>query len=82
MRLPRDVDGEDLIRRLRRRGHQVTRQVGSHVRLTATVRGQTHHVTIPLHRPLRVGTLRAILNMVADQLGVERDALVREPFGR
>ena len=82
MRLPRDVDGEDLIRRLRRRGHQVTRQVGSHVRLTATVRGQTHHVTIPLHRPLRVGALRAILNMVADQLGVERDALVREPFGR
>jgi len=82
VRLPRDVDGEDLIRRLRRRGYQVTRQVGSHVRLTATVQGQTHHVTIPLHRPLRVGTLRAILNVVADQLGVERGTLVRELFDR
>ncbi|NYE57789.1 putative RNA binding protein YcfA (HicA-like mRNA interferase family) [Carboxydothermus ferrireducens DSM 11255] len=34
----------------------VTRQTGSHIRLTTTLKGE-HHVTIPLHDPLKIGTL-------------------------
>ena len=36
MRLPRDLSGNDLAQALRKLGYQVTRQTGSHIRLTTT----------------------------------------------
>ncbi len=75
MRLPRDLDGEQLARLLRHYGYVVTRQTGSHIRLTTAQEGE-HHITIPRHSPLRVGTLNAILRDVAQHLGVERDILL------
>jgi len=75
MRLPRDWDGEQLASLLRRYGYIITRQTGSHIRLTTEQEGE-HHITIPRHSPLRVGTLNAILRDVAQHLGVERDALL------
>jgi predicted RNA binding protein YcfA (HicA-like mRNA interferase family) len=75
MRIPRDLTGADLIRHLSKLGYQQTRQSGSHVRLTCDVPHQ-HHVTVPLHDPLRIGTLSAILNDVAVAQGVERDVLL------
>lgn len=81
MRLPRDVSGQDLARALGRYGYRPTRQTGSHVRLT-TQRGGEHHVTIPAHDPLRIGTLAGILADVAAHLGVTRDELVNALFGR
>jgi predicted RNA binding protein YcfA (HicA-like mRNA interferase family) len=56
--------GADLAKRLGRLGYEVTRQTGSHLRLKTTEGGQ-HHVTIPNHDPLKVGTLAEILNDVA-----------------
>jgi predicted RNA binding protein YcfA (HicA-like mRNA interferase family) len=56
MRLPRDLTGADLVKRLSVLGYRQTRQTGSHVRVTCDAPRQ-HHVTIPLHDPLRVGTL-------------------------
>lgn len=38
MRVPRDLSGVDLVKRLERMGYSVTRQTGSHMRLTSTVR--------------------------------------------
>ncbi len=75
MKLPRDVSGEDLVVLLRKYGYQVTRQTGSHVRLTTTRLGE-HHITIPRHKSLRVGTLGGILKDVADHLGMDRDELI------
>lgn len=80
MRLPRDWDGEKLAKLLRRYDYELTRQTGSHMRLT-TQQGGEHHVTIPRHSPLRVGTLNAILKDVARHLGLERDELLRELTG-
>lgn len=77
MRLPRDWSGEKLARLLRRYDYEITRQTGSHMRLT-TYREGEHHVTIPRHSSLRVGTLNAILMDVAQHLGIERDQLLRE----
>jgi predicted RNA binding protein YcfA (HicA-like mRNA interferase family) len=77
MRLPRDWGGEKLATLLRRYGYEVTRQTGSHIRLT-TQQGGEHHITIPRHSPLRVGTLNAILKDVAQHLGLERDELLVE----
>jgi len=56
MKLPRDLSGPDLAPVLRTLRYEVTRQTGSHMRLTTAQRGE-HHVTVPDHGPLRVGTL-------------------------
>lgn len=45
MRLPRDLSGADLAELIARYGYRVTRQTGSHLRLTTDQNGQ-HHVTI------------------------------------
>lgn len=81
MRLPRDVGGEELAVLLRHYGYEVTRQTGSHMRLTTTQGGE-HHVTVPHHKPLRVGTLSAILRDVSQHLGMSRKELLSEMFGR
>ena len=72
MRLPRNLSGAELASLLARRyGYVVTRQRGSHMRLTSNYVGHEHHVTIPRHDPLKVGTLRSILHDVATYLGTD-----------
>ncbi|MEI6110516.1 MAG: type II toxin-antitoxin system HicA family toxin [Cyanobium sp. ELA712] len=66
MRIPRDLNGTDLAKQLGQFGYSITRQSGSHMRLTRIDGGQEQHLTIPSHKPLRVGTLRQILKDVAD----------------
>lgn len=82
MRLPRDLAGTELAALLRRHGYEITRQTGSHMRLTSRVKGTEHHVTIPRHQPLRLGTLSAILADVASYLETSRSQLAEELFGR
>lgn len=79
MRLPRDVSGSELVKRLDRLGYRVTRQTGSHIRLTCHL-PQSHHVTIPNHDSLRVGTLAAIVADIAVHHRLERDEVVRKLF--
>ncbi len=50
------------------------------MRLT-TQHGGEHHVTIPDHPSLLVGTLAAILGAVADHVGMERAVLMQRLFG-
>lgn len=80
MKLPRDLSGQDLAQRLRVFGYTVTRQTGSHLRLTTPERGE-HHLTIPNHAALRVGTLAFILAEVAGHFQLERAEVVRRLFG-
>jgi predicted RNA binding protein YcfA (HicA-like mRNA interferase family) len=75
MKLPRDVSGDDLVKALRVFGYEVTRQTGSHLRVTTAQAGE-HHVTIPRHDPLRVGTFAAILDDVAAHFGISRSELI------
>jgi len=79
MKLPRDLSGPELIKRLGRLGYQVTRQTGSHVRLTSTLLGE-HHLTVPHHDPLRIGTLAAVLDAVAAHHRISRDDLLDRLF--
>ncbi len=81
MRLPRDLDGRKLASLLRRYGYQITRQTGSHIRLTSSQKGKEHHVTVPAHRELSVGTLGAILRDVASYLERDFASLVEELLG-
>ncbi|MEO6457812.1 MAG: type II toxin-antitoxin system HicA family toxin [Chloroflexia bacterium] len=80
MRLPCDLSGDDLVRHLKVLGYTVTRQTGSHIRLT-TLEGGEHHLTIPQHKPLRIGTLAAILSGVAAHFGLSREELIEQLFG-
>ena len=80
MTLPRDLSGADLARVLTTVGYSVSRQTGSHLRLT-TQQGGEQHVTIPNHEALRVGTLAGILSAVADHLGVGRDEVIPRLVG-
>lgn len=79
MKLPRALSGQELIIALGKLGYEATRQSGNHIRLT-TVENGTHHVTIPDHRPLKVGTLSAILRDVAAHHGMDCDELIRLLF--
>ena len=80
MRLPRDLSGAEFVKALSRVGYRVTRQTGSHVRLTIDHPAQ-HHVTVPAHDSLKVGTLSGILNDVSNHLKISRDDLMQKLFG-
>ena len=75
MKLPRDLGGDELAVLLQKFGYEITRQTGSHMRLT-TSQGGEHHITIPRHKSLRVGTLNSILKDVAQHFDIERDELI------
>ncbi len=79
MRLPRDVSGRDLAKAAGALGYQITRQAGSHIRLT-TQRNGEHHITIPAHETLKVGTLAAIVGHIAAHIAIERDEVARLLF--
>ena len=62
-------------------GESEERQRGSHMTLTRTDGDESHSVTVPRHRALRVGTLGGIVGDVAEHLGVTQDEVRRELFG-
>lgn len=81
MSLPRGLDSGDLVRALAGLGYRVSRQSGSHLRLTTDQGGQ-HHVTVPRHDPIRLGTLASILRDVAEHFKRSRAEIEAELFDR
>jgi predicted RNA binding protein YcfA (HicA-like mRNA interferase family) len=79
MKLPRDLSGQDLVKALKIIGYEVSHQTGSHIRLTTQEKGE-HHITIPAHNPLKVGTLNVILKNVANHLKLDREELINLLF--
>lgn len=80
MKLPRDLDGRKLAVLLRPYGFEITRQTGSHLRLTSTLKGKEHHVTIPAHKELSVGTLHSILRDIAAYLEEDLPVFINNLF--
>jgi predicted RNA binding protein YcfA (HicA-like mRNA interferase family) len=81
LKLPRDLDGKKLASLLHRYGYRITRQTGSHICLTSSAKGAVHHMTVPAHKEIRVGTLHMILREVAAYLDMEQAELLEELFG-
>ena len=79
MKLPRDLSGEVLAKALEKLGYTVDRQTGSHVRLTTQENGE-HHITIPNHSPIKIGTLSAILRDIENHFDVTREELLTQLF--
>ena len=72
MKTPRDLSGIELINALGVFGYTRVRQTGSHVQLVTQQRGE-HHLTVPLHSPLRIGTLNAIVKLVAEHFDLSKN---------
>jgi predicted RNA binding protein YcfA (HicA-like mRNA interferase family) len=81
MKFPRHVGGDELARLLHRYGYCVVHQTGSHQRLSVVIAGKTHDLTIPNHKPLRVGTFHRILKDVAEHQKISREQILEELFG-
>ncbi len=79
MKLPREISGEELAKLLKKYGYEITRQTGSHIRLTTTAKGE-HHITIPAHKYLKIGTLSSILSDVAIHFKTDKGDLIKELF--
>ena len=69
MKLPRDVNGSEAVRALRRLGFEQLRQSGSHV----IMRRNGRSVVVPMHRPIKPGTLRGLI----EQAGVTVEEFVK-----
>jgi len=58
-RLPRGVSGQDCVKALEKAGFFVQRQKSSHIQMKRI--NPKGRVTVPNHRQLKLGTLRAII---------------------
>lgn len=79
MKIPRDLSGKELIKALKAYGYEVASQNGSHIKVT-TERNDQHHIAIPNHNPVKIGTLTGILSEVASHFGVSKDEVVKTLF--
>jgi predicted RNA binding protein YcfA (HicA-like mRNA interferase family) len=77
--LPRGISGRQLVRLAERAGYQFSRGSGSHIIMTLTGGGE-HHICIPDHKELSVGTLNDILKDMAQQLGIAKALLIKSMF--
>ncbi|MGA2431438.1 MAG: type II toxin-antitoxin system HicA family toxin [Candidatus Acidiferrum sp.] len=77
MRIPRDLGGRELADRLCRHwAYREVGQTGSHI-ILQTEQPRHQRLPIPAHKTLRIGTLNAILRLVADQKGVSRGEILQ-----
>ena len=74
-KIPRNITGQQLCKMLKKYGYQKTRQTGSHIRLTK-ISDPVHNITVPDHRPIKIGTLNKILTDIADHLNISKDELI------
>jgi predicted RNA binding protein YcfA (HicA-like mRNA interferase family) len=79
VKIPRDVSGEELAGLLKIFGYQITRQSGSHMRLTTSLQGE-HHLTVPAHKSLKIGTLDSILDDICNHFKIDKKSLLSELF--
>ncbi len=79
-KIPRDISAKKLIKALNKFGYKITRQVGSHVRLSSDIKGSSHNITIPLHKEIKIGTINNILNDLSEYLKIDKQELIKKLF--
>ena len=75
MKFPRDVSSDQLIKLLESLGYEITRQRGSHIRLS--YRGK-HFITVPAHKQLKLGLLKSILREVSEYHEINVEELIKK----
>ncbi len=81
MKIPRGLSSDDLIKLLNNYGYNITRRIGSHVRLTSSSKGKEHYITMPSQKSLKVATLNNIIGDIAEYLEIEKKDLMKKLFG-
>ncbi len=81
MKLPRDLNGTELVKRLERYGYLFHHQTGSHIIVRTQENGE-HTLSIPQHKPLKIGTLNSILSDVADHLNLDKQVVTERLLNR
>lgn len=79
-KIPRDISGRELAKRLDRYKYKIVRESGSHIRLVSTYQNNEHKITIPDHQAIKIGTLNNILNDIAEYLKISKQELINELF--
>lgn len=75
------MTGQELAQAVAKLGYTTDRQTGSHLRLTTQENGE-HHITIPNHSPIKLGTFNAILREIAEHFNIDRDELLNRLFSK
>ncbi len=79
MKIPRNISGQKLSKLLKRFGFEISRQTGSLMRLTTTIKGD-FHITIPNHKSLKIGTINNILSDITDYLEIDKKEFMKVLF--
>jgi predicted RNA binding protein YcfA (HicA-like mRNA interferase family) len=79
--IPKDLTGQQLIKKLKPFGYETIRQNGSHIRIQTAKNGK-HSETVPNHKPMREGTVKSILKNIAKHFGLTIDELEEQLFGK
>jgi predicted RNA binding protein YcfA (HicA-like mRNA interferase family) len=79
-KIPRDISGRDLAKRLNRYDYKVVRETGSHMRLVSRHTQVEHNITVPDHSSITIGTLNNILDHIAEYLKISKQELEHELF--
>lgn len=75
MKVPRDLSGRELVNVLCRHwNYREIHQSGSHI-ILETESPRHQRIAVPAHRILKLGTLNAILRIVASHKGVSKEAV-------
>jgi predicted RNA binding protein YcfA (HicA-like mRNA interferase family) len=81
MKIPRDVYGAELVKKLRKFDYEVHHQTGSHI-IIRTYRNGENTQSVPNHKPLKIGTLNGILGDIAEHLSIDKKDLVQILWGK
>ncbi len=79
MKIPRNISGKEIIKALKVFGYEVVRQNGSHIMVTSKRNGE-HHLVIPNHNPIKVGTLNGIISQVAQHFQIKKEEVLTQLF--
>ena len=66
------LSGKDVLKIIEQYGFVKTRSVGSHVRMTYKMSVTSFHITIPLHKELKRGTLSDIVKELEKCISKEK----------
>jgi len=79
LKIPRNISGKELVKALKIYEYEVVRQTGSHITVTTQRNGQ-HHLAIPNHNPIKIGTLNGIVNRVAIHFNISKQEVFEKLF--
>ena len=66
MKVPRDVNADKLIKFLEKYGYVIINQTGSHIKLSKKTDEGEHIITVPNHKPIKIGTLQSIVKDICN----------------